>query len=41
MIKLGFDLVTFGSDQRFMSNGAKNSLSKIKKIETSKDSKSY
>ena len=41
MIKLGFDLVTFGSDQRLMSSGAKDSLSKIKKIETSKDSKSY
>ena len=31
MIKKGFQLVTVGSDQRFMSNGAKESISKLKK----------
>ena len=31
MIKKGFQLVTVGSDQKFMSSGAKESVSKIKK----------
>ena len=31
MIKKGFQLVTVGSDQRFMSGGAKELLSKFKK----------
>ena len=40
MIKLGFQLVTVGSDQRFMSGGAKDSVSKFKEIK-SKDTKGY
>ena len=40
MIKKGFQLVTVGSDQRFMSSGAKNSVSKFKNI-VSKDAKGY
>ena len=40
MIKKGFQFVTVGSDQRFMSAGAKESVSKIKKINT-KESKAY
>ena len=40
MIKKGFQFVTIGSDQRFMSSGAKESISKIKKINT-KESKAY
>jgi len=40
MIKKGFQLVTVGSDQRFMSNGAKESISKLKKTSL-KESKGY
>ena len=40
MIKKGFQLVTVGSDQRFMSGGAKDSVSKFKNIK-SKDNKGY
>ena len=40
MISKGFQFVTVGSDQRFMSAGAKNSVSKFKKI-VSKDTKGY
>ena len=40
MIKKGFQLVTVGSDQRFMSSGAKESVSKFKKIK-SKETKGY
>ena len=40
MIKKGFQLVTVGSDQRFMSSGAKETLSKFKKSK-SKESKAY
>ena len=40
MISKGFQLVTVGSDQRFMSAGAKNSVSRFKKI-VSKDTKGY
>ena len=40
MIKKGFQLVTIGSDQRFISSGAKESISKFKKI-SSKESKNY
>ena len=32
MLHLGFNLVTFGSDQRFMSAGAKSGVSKLKSI---------
>ena len=40
MIKRGFQFVTVGSDQRFLSAGAKESIGKIKKINT-KESKTY
>jgi len=40
MIKKGFQLVTVGSDQRFMSGGAKEAISKFKKIK-SKEGKGY
>tara|TARA_B100000579_G_scaffold145213_1_gene117849 strand:+ start:1461 stop:2249 length:789 start_codon:yes stop_codon:yes gene_type:complete len=40
MIKKGFQLVTVGSDQRFMSGGAKEAVSKFKNIK-SKESKGY
>ena len=40
MIKKGFQLVTVGSDQKFMSSGAKNALEKLKGIKT-KESKGY
>ena len=41
MIKKGFQLVTIGSDQRFMSTGAKESISKFKKTKSKTESKSY
>ena len=40
MIKKGFQFVTVGSDQRFMSAGAKNALEKIKGVK-SKEAKGY
>ena len=40
MVKLGFQLVTVGSDQRFMSSGAKSVLQKLKGIKT-KEGKGY
>ena len=40
MIKKGFQLVTVGSDQRFMSAGAKESVGKFKDIK-SKETKGY
>ena len=40
MIKKGFQLVTVGSDQKFMSFGAKETVSKFKK-DKSKESKGY
>ena len=40
MISKGFQLVTVGSDQRFISSGAKESLSKFNKTK-SKDGKAY
>ena len=39
MITKGFQFVTVGSDQRFMSSGAKNELNFLKN--TSKDNKGY
>ena len=36
MIKLGFNLVTVGSDQRFMSAGAKSSIEKLKGLKGEK-----
>ena len=40
MIKKGFQFVTIGSDQRFMSSGGKEAVSHFKKIKT-KESKAY
>ena len=40
MIKKGFQLVTVGSDQRFMSAGAKEAISNFKKVKP-KESKAY
>ena len=41
MIDLGFQLVTIGSDQRYMSAGAKSSVSKLKNIMSKEESKAY
>ncbi len=41
MIKKGFNLVTVGSDQRFMSAGAKSAIEKIKGTKKSPESKGY
>ena len=41
MISKGFNLVTVGSDQRFMSGGAKSAVEKIKKIKKGSISKGY
>ena len=41
MIEKGFNLVTVGSDQRFMSSGAKTAIEKIKGTKKGPDSKGY
>ena len=41
MISKGFNLVTIGSDQRFMSSGAKSVVERIKGKKKSTDSKGY
>ena len=41
MIEKGFNLVTVGSDQRFMSSGAKTAIEKIKGAKKGPDSKGY
>ena len=41
MISKGFDLVTVGSDQRFMSAGAKNVIEKIKGKKNTSSSEGY
>ena len=41
MISKGFNLVTVGSDQRFMSGGAKSAIEKFKKIKKGSVSKGY
>jgi 4-hydroxy-2-oxoheptanedioate aldolase len=41
MISKGFNLVTVGSDQRFMSSGAKATIEKIKGKKSKEDSKGY
>ena len=40
MITKGFQFVTVGSDQRFLSGGAKEAVGKFKKIKT-KEAKGY
>ena len=41
MISKGFNLVTVGSDQRFMSSGAKATVEKIKGKKSKDVSKGY
>ena len=41
MISKGFNLVTVGSDQRFMSSGAKTAIEKIKDIKKGPETKGY
>ncbi len=41
MIKKGFQLVTIGSDQRYMTAGSKTALSKLKKDKEKNTSKGY
>ena len=41
MINLGFNLVTFSSDQRLITSSAKSGLSKLKSIDSSENLKSY
>ena len=41
MVEKGFNLVTVGSDQRFMSSGAKAAVEKIKGTKKGTDSKGY
>tara|TARA_E500000178_G_C16994211_1_gene742339 strand:+ start:586 stop:1377 length:792 start_codon:yes stop_codon:yes gene_type:complete len=41
MIKKGFNLVTIGADQRFMSGGAKAAVEKIKGLKKGSESKGY
>ena len=41
MISKGFNLVTVGSDQRFMSAGAKSAIEKIKGLKKGSDAKGY
>ena len=41
MISKGFNLVTVGSDQRFMSAGAKSAIEKVKGLKKGSDAKGY
>ena len=41
MISKGFNLVTVGSDQRFMSAGAKTAIEKIKGTKKGPETKGY
>ena len=41
MVKKGFQLVTIGSDQRYMTGAAKVALSKIKKDQKEDTGKGY
>ena len=41
MIDIGFQLVTVGSDQRSMSAGAKEIVSKLKNVKSKEESKAY
>jgi len=41
MLDLGFNLVTIGSDQRYMSAGAKEAVSKLKTVKSKEQSKAY
>ena len=41
MIEMGFKMVTVGSDQRYISAGAKSAVEKLKKIKSREESKAY
>ena len=41
MIKKGFQLVTIGSDQRYMTSASKTALSKLKKSQNKESGKGY
>ena len=41
MIKKGFQLVTIGSDQRYMTAASKSALSKLKKSQNKESGKGY
>jgi 4-hydroxy-2-oxoheptanedioate aldolase len=41
MISKGFQFVTVGSDQKFMTSGAKSTLEKLKKVKSKEESKAY
>jgi len=41
MVSIGFNLVTVGSDQRFISSGSKVAIEKIKGTKKESDSKGY
>ena len=41
MIKKGFQLVTIGSDQRYMTAAAKSALGKLKKDQNKEAGKGY
>ena len=41
MINIGFQLVTIGSDQKYMSTGAKSVLEKLKQTNSKEESKAY
>ena len=41
MIDMGFQLVTIGSDQKYMVTGAKLGVEQLKKIKNKKGSKTY
>ena len=41
LLEKGFNLVTVGSDQRFMSSGAKTAIEKIRGAKKVPDSKGY
>ena len=41
MIKLGFQFVTVGSDQKFMASGANQAVKYMKKTNKSDDSNGY
>ena len=41
MIEMGFQLVTVGTDQGYMSAGAKSVLEKLKRVKSKEESKAY
>ena len=41
MIEMGFQFITVGSDQRYMSAGAQSALENLRKVKSNKKSKIY